>query len=118
MDSPKDDFLSRLARCATDEDWKVVREIVNEEPRRRCLLAYDLSKFMGTKFNCARTAKILGVNERTVRRWIKELEEADKQKSPPKRHVIKRRCLPGLGELLGFGLSFGLLLFELFDYWQ
>ena len=118
MDSPRDNFLSRLAHAATQEDWDKVREIVDEDKRRQCFLAYDQAKYFGIRFNCARTAKILGVNERTIRRWIKDLEELDKPKAPPKRHAVRRRTMRDFDTLLGFGLSFGLLLFELFDFWQ
>ena len=78
----RDEFLSRLARAATPQDWDVVREAVNEEAKRRCFLIYDQCEHLGSVFNATRTAKILGVSSKTISRWIKELEAMDKTKRP------------------------------------
>ena len=66
-------LLSQLARFATDEDWAIVRQIVTgKEKKRQCYLAYAKCKSLGLRFIRARAARTLGVNERTVRRWMKE----------------------------------------------
>jgi len=95
MDTRAESILSRLT---TDEDLKIARDILDEENHLRVMLAYLAGQEAGIKIKPKRAAKILGVNEKTVRRWLDALKGGE--------------------PLLCFALSLGLLLFELFDYWQ
>jgi hypothetical protein len=70
MDSQAD-FLSRLA---TDEDWRIARSLLDDDKRFRLSLAYHAALEAGIELNAANAGRLLGVNARTVQRWLSELK--------------------------------------------
>jgi hypothetical protein len=65
------DFLSRLA---TEEDWQVARSLMENDKRFRLSLAYHAALEAGTQLNAAHIGRVLGVNARTIQRWLGELK--------------------------------------------
>jgi transcriptional regulator with PAS, ATPase and Fis domain len=81
-----DDFVWALARAATEEERNLIRQIVGDDKRRVCILAYLQAKVLGSEFNQNRAAKLLGVSRKTVQRWISESDNPP-PKSPGRKRV-------------------------------
>jgi CTP-dependent riboflavin kinase len=78
MDS---DLFSRLITAA---DLEAARDLISEDDRKHLRLAmvYRVYRKLGMRVNAASVSKKLHVDEKTVRRWLKEFEKNKKIKKP------------------------------------
>jgi hypothetical protein len=63
-----------LRRLATDEDWGIARKLIDPN-RFRLSLAFQAASKAGIRINASEASRILEVDEKTVRRWLTELEK-------------------------------------------